>query len=427
MTASVLTLIFISDKTDVLQYLSAHVASGSPMVRFIIALSAIFIMPPLSRRLKLPAVVGLLFAGILLGPHVLDIFGKERPIADFMSELGKLLLMFYAGLEVDLRLFRQSRRKVTKFGILTTSFPLVLGTLVGLWFGYAVIPAIVLGSLLASHTLLGLPIVTELRANHLEPVTVTAGATVMSDTLSLVVFAVCLSTYQRGFSMSVLAVQLVEIVAFVLLILFAVSRVARYALKKVENHEDAFFVLLFGIMALAAALASVVQLPGIVGAFLAGLALNEAAQNKPAEEKLGFFANALFIPTFFLVTGFLIDPAVFVRSLIDNFGLAVSIVAALLVGKFLAAQIAGRAFDYPQPARMTVWSLTLPQVAATLAATLVGFNTFDPSGQRLIDDRILNAVFVLMLSTSILGPVMTQHYTPLMMRSWRRSDSERAA
>jgi len=169
MTASVLTLIFISDKTDVLQYLSAHVASGSPMVRFIIALSAIFIMPPLSRRLKLPAVVGLLFAGILLGPHVLDIFGKERPIADFMSELGKLLLMFYAGLEVDLRLFRQSRRKVTKFGILTTSFPLVLGTLVGLWFGYAVIPAIVLGSLLASHTLLGLPIVTELRANHLEP------------------------------------------------------------------------------------------------------------------------------------------------------------------------------------------------------------------------------------------------------------------
>ena len=426
MTASVLTLIFISDKTDVLQYLSAHVASGSPMVRFIIALSAIFIMPPLSRRLKLPAVVGLLFAGILLGPHVLDIFGKERPIADFMSELGKLLLMFYAGLEVDLRLFRQSRRKVTKFGILTTSFPLVLGTLVGLWFGYAVIPAIVLGSLLASHTLLGLPIVTELRANHLEPVTVTAGATVMSDTLSLVVFAVCLSTYQRGFSMSVLAVQLVEIVAFVLLILFAVSRVARYALKKVENHEDAFFVLLFGIMALAAALASVVQLPGIVGAFLAGLALNEAAQNKPAEEKLGFFANALFIPTFFLVTGFLIDPAVFVRSLIDNFGLAVSIVAALLVGKFLAAQIAGRAFDYPQPARMTVWSLTLPQVAATLAATLVGFNTFDPGGQRLIDDRILNAVFVLMLSTSILGPGMTQRYTPLMVRSWR-THSERAA
>jgi Na+:H+ antiporter len=341
MTPAMLTLIFVSEKMGVLQYLSAHLTSLPPMGRFIIALAAIFVMPPLSRRLKLPAVVGLLFAGILLGPHVLDIFGKERPIADFMSELGKLLLMFYAGLEVNLTLFRQSRRKVTIFGILTTSFPLVLGTLVGLWFGYAAIPAIVLGSLLASHTLLGLPIVTELRANHLEPVTVTAGATVMSDTLSLVVFAVCLSTYQRGFSMSVLAVQLVEIVAFVLLVLFGVSRVAKYALKKVENHEDAFFVLLFGIMAVAAALAAVVQLPGIVGAFLAGLALNEAAQNKPAEEKLGFFANALFIPIFFLVTGFLIDPAVFVRSLIDNFALAMSIVLALLVGNSWPLRLLG--------------------------------------------------------------------------------------
>src|SRR5438093_12554870 len=155
----------------------------------------------------------------------------------------------------------------------------------------------------------------------------------MSDTLSLVVFAICVSTYQRGFSMSVLAVQLVEIVAFVLLVLFGVSRIAKYALKKVENHEDAFFVLLFGIMAVAAALAAVVQLPGIVGAFLAGLALNEAAQNKPAAEKLGFFARSFFIPSFFLVTGFLIDPIVFVRSLIDNLWLAVSIVLALVVGR----------------------------------------------------------------------------------------------
>src|SRR5262249_53335288 len=150
-----------------------------------------------------------------------------------------------------------------------------LGTAVGLWFGYPVIPAIVIGSLLASHTLLGRPILADFGAARLEPVIVTSGATVMSDTLSLVVFAVCVSTYQRGFSVSVLLIQLVEIVAFVLFMVFGVSRVARYALNKVEDKEDEFFILLFGIMALAAALAAIVQLPGIVGAFLAGLALNE--------------------------------------------------------------------------------------------------------------------------------------------------------
>src|SRR5262245_14828042 len=183
--------------------------------------------------------------------------------------------------------------------------------------------------------------------------------------------------------------------------------------------------MLFGIIIVAAILAGLVQLPGIVGAFLVGLALNESAQNKPAKEKLGFFGNTLFIPAFFLVTGFLIDPAVFIRSLIDNFALAVSIILALLIGKFLAAEIAGRSFIYPVPARRTMWSLTLPQVAATLAATIVGFNTFDPAGVRLIDERILNAVFVLMLVTSILGPVLTQYYTPLMLQSYRARDVSR--
>jgi Kef-type K+ transport system membrane component KefB len=369
-------------------------------------------------------VVGLLVAGIFLGPFMLDIFGKDRPIADFFADLGKLLLMFYAGLDVDLALFHQSQRKVTIFGLITTTLPLLLGTAVALWFGYPVIPAIVVGSLLASHTLLGIPIIKELGATRLEPVTVTCGATVMSDTLSLVVFAVCVSTYQRGFSMSVLAIQLVEIVGFVLFVLFVLSRVATYAMKKVEDQEDVFFVLMFAVLAVAAGLASLVQLPGIVGAFLIGLAINTAAQNKPAKEKLWFFANTLFIPAFFLVTGFLINPVVFYHSLIDNFALAVSIVMALVIGKFVAAEISGRLFKYPQAARLTVWSLTLPQVAATLAATLVGFKTFDPGGIRLIDDRILNAVFVLMLSTSILGPIMTQIFTPKMLRVWRGNGAQ---
>ena len=92
-------------------------------------------MPPISRRFKLPPVVGLLIAGIILGPYVLDVFGEQRPVADFMADLGKLLLMFYAGLEVDLGLFRQARRKVVEFGFLTTTLPLLLGTVAGLFFG----------------------------------------------------------------------------------------------------------------------------------------------------------------------------------------------------------------------------------------------------------------------------------------------------
>lgn len=131
--------------------------------------------------------------------------------------------------------------------------------------------------------------------------------------------------------------------------------------------------------------------------------------------ELEFFGNSLFIPCFYVATGFLINPIDFFQSLIDNFGLAATIVFALISGKWIAAEIAGRAFKYTAAARKTIWSLTLPQLAATLAATLVAFNTFDPTGQRLIDDRILNTVFVLMITTSILGPLLTQWFAPRML------------
>ncbi|MCI0664330.1 MAG: cation:proton antiporter, partial [Acidobacteria bacterium] len=227
----------------------------------------------------------------------------------------------------------------------------------------------------------------------------------------------CVSTYERGFSISNLMLQLGEIIVFVPLILFGLGYAGRYLLKKIEDDEAGFFVLMFGVMAVAAVLAQTVNLPGIVGAFLAGLAVNAAAQEKPAKEKLEFFGNSFFIPIFFAVTGFLIDPVVFVRSIIDNFALVAGIIGALLIGKGIAAEIASRAFKYTPAARMTIWSLTLPQVAATLAATLVGFNTFNPAGERLIDERILDAVFVLMLTTATLGPLMTQYFAPLMLES----------
>ena len=228
-------------------------------------------------------------------------------------------------------------------------------------------------------------------------------------------FAICVSTYESGFSISGLALQLIEIAVFVPRILFGLSRAGAYVLKKVQNDDSAYFVLMFGIMAVAGVLARTINLPDIVGAFLAGLSVNDAAHDKPAKEKLAFFGNAFFIPIFYIATGFLIDPLVFIPSIIDNVSLTSAIVIALVAGKRIAAEIAGRSFKYASAARLTMWSLTLPQVTTTLAATLVAFNTFDAQHHRLIDDRMLHVVLVLMLITATLGPVLTQHFAPRML------------
>jgi len=400
---------------ELLDALRSQVLTLPPLAKFAIAMAIIVGVPPLARRVRLPEMVGLLLSGVVLGPHVLGVFGEDRPIADFFADLGKLLLMFSAGLEIDLALFRQARTRAMTFGLLTTIAPLLLGTMFGLAFRYPLIPAIVVWSLLASHTLLGLAIVTRLGAARLEPVIVTIGATVLSDTLSLIVFAICVPTYTTGFSLPGLGTQLVEIAVFVPLILFGLSRVGAYALRKVQNNEEAYFVLMLGMMAVAGVLADYINLPGIVGAFLAGLAVNAAVREHPAKAKLDFLGKTLFIPTFFIVTGFLIDPLAFARSIADDYPLVAGIVGTLALGKWIAAAVAGRAFGYTPSARLTVWSLTLPQVAATLAATLVAYDTFDAARRRLLDGRMFHAVLVLVLVTSILGPVMTERFASRML------------
>jgi Kef-type K+ transport system membrane component KefB len=128
----------------------------------------------------------------------------------------------------------------------------------------------------------------------------------------------------------------------------------------------------------------------------------------------GFFGKALFIPSFFIVTGLLIDPVAFAGSIVDHFPLAIGIIAALVAGKWIAAAAGARAFGYGPAARSTMWALTLPQVAATLAAAIVAYDTVNAAGQRMLDGTMLNAVLVLMLATSILGPVLTERFAPSM-------------
>ena len=394
----------------------SHAVALPNLVKFAIVMAIIAGVPALTRRVRLPELVGLLACGILLGPYVLAVAPMNHPIVQFFGDLGRLLLLFGVGLELDLKLFRKAQTRSIIFGLITTIVPQVLGTAYALAFGYGIIPAIVIGSLLASHTLLAMPILTRYGALGLEPIVVTIGATMVSDTLSLVIFGICVSMYTTGFSPSSLTVQIVEVVIFVPLILIGVSRAGAWLLNKLQDNEAAYFVTMLGIMAVAGALADLINLPDIVGAFLAGLAVNGAVSDHPAKEKLEFVGKAFFIPIFFIVVGFLIVPVAIEQTIFNYFWLVAGMILSLIFGKGIAAAIAGRVFGYGRQASLTMWAVSLPQVAATLAATLVGYNTLNAAGQRLLPEEIFNAVLVLLVVTSLLGPVLTELFTPGMVR-----------
>jgi Kef-type K+ transport system membrane component KefB len=376
------------------------------MAQFAVLMTIILVVPPICERIHLPSVVGLMTCGILFGPSGLDMTRTPETTGHDLSEMGKLLLMFFAGMEIDLAQFNRVRHKSLTFGLLTFALPLLAGTAATLTFGYGWVTAVLVGSLLASHTLLGFPIVQKLGLVRNEAVAVTIGATIFTDIASLLVLAICIPIHTVGFSPGSLIVQIALLAAFIPLVLFGLGTLGHALMERTRRKEWQFGVLLL-IVALADIGAEAIQLEGIVGAFLAGLAVNRAARDTEAKKQLEFIGDTLLIPIFFIAVGSLIDVRVFAGTIIHQFPLMAAIVGALLVGKLIAAEAAACAFGYSQPEARLMWSLSLPQVAATLAAALVAFQAKNPAGERLIDHSILNSIIVLMVVTSILGPVLT--------------------
>jgi len=378
-----------------------------PLARFSIVMVLLFTIPPLCRRVRLPAVVGLLAAGVLLGPHGLQVAPRNAEIVAFFAELGKLLLMFFAGMEIDLVQFNRTRNRSIGFGVLTFALPLAAGTAVGFASGHYWVGALLIGSLLASHTLIAYPIVEKLGQLRNEAVTVTIGATVFTDVASLLILAICIPIHASGFNTESFIRQLVELAIYVPAVLLGLGWASRrlFALKPTKEGQ---FALMLLIVSIAAVAAEHIHLEGIIGAFLAGLAVNTAVRHSEAKHELEFIGNHLFIPTFFITIGFLIDLKTFAETLVQHFGLVCGIVGGLIGTKWLAAEIARRAFGYTRLEGSVMWSLSLPQVAATLAAALVAYDTTNAAGERLIGEPVLNSVIVLLVVTSVLGPVLTE-------------------
>jgi Kef-type K+ transport system membrane component KefB len=352
--------------------------------------------------------VGLLLAGVALGPSGLHVLPKSDPIGDFFAEVGKLLLMFFAGLEIDLSQFRRTAGRSLAFGLLTFAIPQVVGTGVGLLAGYGLLAAVLIGSLMGSHTLLGFPIVQRMKLVTDEAVAVTIGGTILTDLLSLLVLAVCLPIHTSGFSTSAFVLQIGEMLAFVVLAIFGLSALGRWLLRLMGDSKENQVVLVLLIVAVAGIGAEAINLEGIIGAFLAGLAINRALGRGQAKEELEFLGNTLFIPMFFVTIGFLIDVQVFVETLVTRVWLVLAIVGGLIASKLLAAFLTVRLFGYSRSQGGLIWSLSLPQVAATLATAIVAYQTKNAAGVRLIDEPVLNTVLVLVVVTSLLGPGLTE-------------------
>ncbi len=366
------------------------------------------VLPGFMERLRLPRPVGYILAGVILGPHVLGILNPDGKVVGFFAELGKLLLMFFAGFEISIAQFQKARNKAAAFGLLSFAFPFGLGVVVASAAGYSPNTCAVIGGVLASHTLLSLPILKEYHQTGSQAAVVTIGATVFTDMLAILVLALCLPIHVGGFDPLVVLITLGWLLVYVPGVLIGLSWACKRLLTILGTTKTSITLVMLTAMATAAQVSEWIGMEGIIGAFLAGIAIKRAFGELEIDDSLEVMSRALFIPVFFIAAGFLVDFKIFFETMRDHTLLVFGVLVALFGGKWLAAAVAAWLFGYHTAERRLMFALTVPQVAATLAVALVAYSTRNAAGERLIDGITLNAVVVLVIVSSLIGLLLTE-------------------
>lgn len=373
-----------------------------PVAVFLTIIAVILIAPLLLSQLHLPGIIGLILGGILIGPHGLHLLTTDHTI-EVLAMVGLNYLMFSAGLEIDLQQFARVRSRSVIFGVLTFTIPLGTGALLGRavldmeW-----VAALLLGSIFASHTLVAFPIVSRLSIARNEAIAVTIGATVFTDVGALLVLAL-IAGLQNGHAARSFLLLLPMSVAYAAFVLLAVPKLGKLFVRRFSSHAVEFqFVLV--VLFVAAELAELIGLHAIIGAFLAGLAINATLPRRSTViGQVLFVGESLFIPMFLLYVGMLTDPLAIVTD-IQALLTGVLLTVTVYVTKFIAAWITARILHYNRNELFTAWGLSQAQAAATLTAVLIGVEL------GIFSQSIFAGAILMILATTITSPMLVQKY-----------------
>lgn len=390
----------------------------SPILIFSLILFIILLAPILLRPIKVPSVVGLICAGILIGPHGLNIL-EQSLFVEVFSTIGLLYIMFLAGLDLNLIEFKANRNKSYVFGALTFFIPLGLGFpvchyLLGMDF-YA---SFLVAAIFATHTLVTYPTVSNYGISKDLSVAITVGGTILTDTAVLISLAIILGSHSGHIGAEFWVRLIISIALFSLFMFWVVPRFAGWFFQKMDQHKHAHYIFVLAVVFLAAFLADIASLEGIIGAFAAGLALNKFIPSSSAlMNRIEFIGNSLFIPFFLISVGMIVD----VKVLFNGF-MALLIALALTVvafaGKYIAAHATQLVFKLSRDQRFLIFGLSSAHAAATLAVVLVGYNA------GIVDDSILNAIVVIILVSCVIASFVTEHAARNVGLSSDRSGSK---
>jgi len=381
----------------------------NPVLVFSLILLIILLSPLLLKRLNIPGIIGLILSGVIIGPHGLNILEQNAAI-DLFSTIGLLYIMFIAGLELDLNEFKANRNKSLLFGFFTFILPLGIGFPVCYYFlGYDFNASFLTASMFATHTLVSYPIVSKLGVSKNQAVAITVGGTILTDTAVLIILAVIMGKSEGRLTQEFWITLGVSLAIFSAIMFFVIPKIAKWFFRVLESEKHSHYIFVLAVVFFAAFLAEVAGVEPIIGAFVAGLAMNKLIPHSSAlMNRIEFIGNSLFIPFFLISVGMLVDVSVILsgpQALI----VAATLSVVALFGKWLASFFTQVVFKYSKAQRQLIFGLSSAHAAATLAVILVGFRA------GILDENILNGTIILILITCIIASFATEKAAKIIL------------
>lgn len=376
---------------------------ADPVYLFSLLLIAIALAPSIAARLHIPALVVLISLGTLLGTNGLGILARDSQLI-LLEKVGLLYIMLLAGLQIDLSNLRQLGLRSLSFGILTFALPFGMGILSARSLGYPWLTAALMGMMYSPHTLVSFPIVTQLGLVQREAIGVAVGGTVVTSVLTLVGLSILQAVTDGSVGLWFWIKVLVALPILIQVCFWGLPRWANQQLKPDSKSLISQYIFVLASLFVTASATLLLGIDAIVGAFIAGLALNRSIPlQSPLMQQIEFVGNSLFIPVFLISVGVLCNPRIFVAQP-GNLGLAAFVIVGAVGAKFAAAWIAGQRFHYSFAEVMTMLGLTMSRAALVLVIALFGRNA------NIISEGIFNAVIVYIILTCLVGPLVTDRF-----------------
>lgn len=381
---------------------------ADPTLIFFVVLCIILFAPIIMGKLRIPHIIGMVLAGVIVGQFGFNILERDSSF-ELFGKVGLYYIMFLAGLEIDMKGLKSNVVKISMFGLLTFFVPFLM-VFVGCHFmlGYSALASTLLGSILGSNTLIAYPIICKYGLQKHNSATMCVGASMISLTFALVVLAAIVGSFNGGTGVDFWIIFVLKIAVFLTAIILILPRLARWFLR---GYSDAVMQYIFVIatMFLSAAVSSMLGMEGVFGAFAAGLVLGRYIPHvSPLMNRIEFIGNAIFIPYFLIGVGMLIDMSILFKSW-HTVLIVLCLVGFGTIGKGVAAYLTSTMLRLPRSHGHVMFGLTAAHAAGSIAIVMVGIKLQVGDGSFLLDNDMLNGVVMMILFTCVIGSIMTEY------------------